>query len=510
MTSSKVKEIQWNTNHELLIKSWGEHALSLDWMHLKSSAMYRRKHKRFGIPVVALSALTGAVTFSESRSSQYYEIIKIGLGLCMLFVSILSALQNFLRFNESASAHKQSSVHYSKIHRQVTIELSHNRADRCDPKKFMILLANEFGKLEDISPAIPSKITKEYMIKFSDQGISKPAIANVLEDINIRGKDSSSSIDIASSYERPSSHNRKTHQRIHQRTSTGSSTGSFDPDLPVQSHRYISEDEDSLKLSSPMNPQLKRILNKKSQNYPLITKLPSSPMIIIDDYEQTSQIPSSELKVLQDEKILRRSSISIHQVDDEEEEEEISESDDSSSEESETLVDQIKETLIGCTSDIECTSWTPEDCIQGETIQRTCYDANACSDSVNVESKICGDTLLGLLANGKIIGEDGAFSFTKNLVGNAWATNTQNIRPQFWIIVSLLLMAIIAPIIIIRTNQKINVEYYLSDLHNQIDNSPVHIRVVVGVNKFGSNAKIIERIEIGSANENIENLLAKI
>lgn len=127
-----------------------------------------------------------------------------------------------------------------------------------------------------------------------------------------------------------------------------------------------------------------------------------------------------------------------------------------------------------CTSEFICTDWEPSKCAVGELRERTCYDEHGCVDSILTETRIC------------LEGDEGAIS------GEAISTKATRFAKDKWMILSLVLFAILVPIVLWRINS-FEKDYEISDLHAEIDGHMVHIRTVARTNRRGESADVIEQ-----------------
>jgi len=79
-----------------------------------------------------------------------------------------------------------SGIHYSKLYRFINVELRLPREQRMQPGDFLKYTKDQYDRLAELSPPIPSSITKEFsqrMEKYMD--ISKPEETNGLNKIEI-------------------------------------------------------------------------------------------------------------------------------------------------------------------------------------------------------------------------------------------------------------------------------------------------------------------------------------
>ena len=79
-----------------------------------------------------------------------------------------------------------SGIHYAKLYRFINVELRLPRDQRMQPGDFLKYVKDQYDRLAELSPMIPSSITSTFakqMEKYKD--ISKPEETNGLNKINI-------------------------------------------------------------------------------------------------------------------------------------------------------------------------------------------------------------------------------------------------------------------------------------------------------------------------------------
>ena len=79
-----------------------------------------------------------------------------------------------------------SGIHYAKLYRFINVELRLPRDQRMQPGDFLKYVKDQYDRLAELSPLIPSSISKDFarqMEKYKD--ISKPEETNGLNKINI-------------------------------------------------------------------------------------------------------------------------------------------------------------------------------------------------------------------------------------------------------------------------------------------------------------------------------------
>jgi hypothetical protein len=176
-----VNNVEWNDAIEALIKSLGEKALSLCWLHNKCDKQYTYYNNYLAIPTIVLSTITGVGTagFGTDKNVNY-----VMAGISIL-VSVISTLNSYFLFAKRAEAHRITAISYSKLYLQISIELSLPRKKRMNVKDFLKVVSEAIQRLNEIQPQVSDLVIKQYNEKFKDEPntISKPEITNGLVEI---------------------------------------------------------------------------------------------------------------------------------------------------------------------------------------------------------------------------------------------------------------------------------------------------------------------------------------
>jgi hypothetical protein len=178
----EFKPDDWTPECEILLAEWAEKASCYRWLYWRSEKKYRRRYYSFSIPVIILSTLTGAanVGLSSYIPKESQQMAQGVVGSVNLFAGILGTLQNFLQVAEQMENSRSSSVAWSKLGRNITIELALDPSRRSNAADFLTICRAEYDRLIEQSPLISDDIIGNFKSKFKAYDVSKPAITNGL------------------------------------------------------------------------------------------------------------------------------------------------------------------------------------------------------------------------------------------------------------------------------------------------------------------------------------------
>lgn len=176
-------DTRWTSAIEGLVKSLGEKALSLAWLHTRSEKRYSYLNNFMTIPSIILSTIVATIggIFAGYDNASYAS------SVVSIVVSVLSTLNSYFLFAKRAEAHRITSISYSKLYLQISIELALPREKRMRVKDFLKVVSEQIQRLNEIQPQISDKVILEYNKKFKNEPptISKPECVNGLVDIKV-------------------------------------------------------------------------------------------------------------------------------------------------------------------------------------------------------------------------------------------------------------------------------------------------------------------------------------
>jgi hypothetical protein len=178
--------VTWTVVLEDYFAQTGEKANGLAIMHKRAESIFTRRKTYIDLPVIVGS---GAVAFLNAGSSSLFadhQLAATALGVGSLVIGILNTVGTYFGWAKRAEGHRMSGIHYAKLYRFINVELHLPREQRMQPGDFLKFVKDQYDRLAELSPMIPSSITNSFskqMEKYKD--ISKPEETNGLNKINI-------------------------------------------------------------------------------------------------------------------------------------------------------------------------------------------------------------------------------------------------------------------------------------------------------------------------------------
>lgn len=182
----EITTIHWTLLLEKYFASTGEKAHCYSYLHKRAEELYSNRSVFIDLPCIVLATLNGATSIGSSSLFGDDKYASVGIGIVALFTAILQTIGTYFGWARRAEAHKISALNYAKLYRFLKIEMSLPRESRMKPKDLLKNIKEQYDRLAEVSPLIPTKIIKEFKEKFNTPEyaeISKPEESNGLEEI---------------------------------------------------------------------------------------------------------------------------------------------------------------------------------------------------------------------------------------------------------------------------------------------------------------------------------------
>ena len=136
-------------------------AINKDMAHHLASVVFARRNRLLGVPATVIAAVVGSSIFATLASNEKHAVVMVATGLLSIGAAILSALQTFLRYAETAQAHKTSASGYGAIRRKINLfklEANNGMISGKGALEALKQIAAELNDLGGTSPAIDNRL----------------------------------------------------------------------------------------------------------------------------------------------------------------------------------------------------------------------------------------------------------------------------------------------------------------------------------------------------------------
>ena len=142
----------WNDKNERLIANIGENCDIYKRIHDESSSKYQFNNKMVSIIIIFFNAgLSVQTTFSNNMENVTLNIIQ---KIFIYIVTIISVINNFLKYEELTTNHKHAAVSFSELYHNIQTTMCMYRKDRQNAVKYISNILKKYDSLILSSPNI--------------------------------------------------------------------------------------------------------------------------------------------------------------------------------------------------------------------------------------------------------------------------------------------------------------------------------------------------------------------
>ena len=174
--------MSWHPKQEKLIKSWGEKALGYRWIHHRCAVRHSTAHTNFSIINIAMTTLAGLGTLVASSEDENSQILLYVFSFLNLSAAGIASVHKFLRCGEQYESNMQTSKLFSRLARDISLELSLEPEDRMNAVEYCHKVREDYDKIIDHAPEVPNDIIKEYKKMMDEEDpenkLARPEMAN--------------------------------------------------------------------------------------------------------------------------------------------------------------------------------------------------------------------------------------------------------------------------------------------------------------------------------------------
>jgi hypothetical protein len=179
----------WCEKQEKLLVRWAEKGAGYRWLHNHSRLFYKKQNDWLAYPSIVIASITGVGGFAvlnpsgndgvSSETKTRIMIIQYFFAFLNVLAGILTSISKFSQALSLSEAHSAMCVQWSKFYRNIDMELSLDVKHRVPVVEFMMKCREEYDRLLDEAPDIPSVSIQAFQVQFPDKP-NKPDVCNGL------------------------------------------------------------------------------------------------------------------------------------------------------------------------------------------------------------------------------------------------------------------------------------------------------------------------------------------
>jgi hypothetical protein len=145
----------WNDKNERLIANIGENCEIYKRIHDNSSNKYQFNNKIISIIIIFFNAgLSVQTTFSNNMENITLIIVQ---KIFIYIVTIISVVNNFLKYEELTTNHKHAASAFSELYHNIQTTMCMYRKDRQNAVKYISNMLKKYDLLIHSSPSVDTK-----------------------------------------------------------------------------------------------------------------------------------------------------------------------------------------------------------------------------------------------------------------------------------------------------------------------------------------------------------------
>jgi hypothetical protein len=167
---NQPNKLRWTRQIEKILTDFADTAACYKLLHGESYQKYKTVNYVYNIPIIILSTFSGAISVGMSGfvPAEYINLAQLGVGIVNIINGIFSTLLNFFGYAQLREAHSNAYVGWSRLHRNIKIELNMERKARKNPNDFVKVIRSEYDRLMEQQPIVPKDIIKRFRAKIKD------------------------------------------------------------------------------------------------------------------------------------------------------------------------------------------------------------------------------------------------------------------------------------------------------------------------------------------------------
>lgn len=179
----------WCEKQEKLLVRWAEKAAGYRWLHNHSRILYKKQNDWLAYPSIVIASITGVGGFAvlnpsgndgvSADTKTRIMIIQYFFAFLNVLAGILTSISKFSQALSLSEAHSAMCVQWSKFYRNIDMELSLDIKHRVPVVEFVMKCREEYDRLLDEAPDIPSISIEAFQFQFPDK-VNKPDVCNGL------------------------------------------------------------------------------------------------------------------------------------------------------------------------------------------------------------------------------------------------------------------------------------------------------------------------------------------
>lgn len=187
----KANAATWNTHMEVLIKSWGEKAAGLRYLHDNAAGRWRGFSNRLSLASIAIGVLSSGVSLVSTSIQEEYakNAVLYAVGAVGLVSTFLQSLKKFYNSEEKAADHNAVARQFGSFYRYIVLQMSLSREDRLPSDQLSEWVNKEYERMQQEARPLSGDDIKKFKAHFANSMQALPDVCENEHIILVEGKD---------------------------------------------------------------------------------------------------------------------------------------------------------------------------------------------------------------------------------------------------------------------------------------------------------------------------------
>jgi|APGre2960657373_1045057.scaffolds.fasta_scaffold05521_4 hypothetical protein len=147
--------VEWSEAEEFYLMELCKLSQELAQKYNVCYLVYKRHQTRVRIPIIALSSVSGLVSFGTSVfPPSAHGAVNISVGICAMLVALVGSIESFLKIPEIIAGSVQASANFVKLAEMISVELALPRHKRTSSG--IVFLREAYKTYEKLQEAAPT------------------------------------------------------------------------------------------------------------------------------------------------------------------------------------------------------------------------------------------------------------------------------------------------------------------------------------------------------------------
>lgn len=181
----------WNTHMEMLIKSWGEKAAGLRYLHDSAANRWRSFSNRMSLASIVICVISSGVSLVSTSMEEdtAKNAVLYAVGAVGIVSTFLQSLKKFYNSEEKAADHNAVARQFGNFYRYIVLQMSLSREDRLPSDQLSEWVNKEYERMQHDALPLCREDIQKFKKEFADSLQSLPDVCESEHIILVEGKE---------------------------------------------------------------------------------------------------------------------------------------------------------------------------------------------------------------------------------------------------------------------------------------------------------------------------------